>query len=378
MTRARDKASAVVANFASTGIDDNADANAITIDSSENIGIGTTSPSELVHIKGASGAATDVQIQGGDDTNSVRLFMGGSTNRLNGRIVYDVANDAMAVSTGGNERLRINSDGKLLINATSSNTPDLLQIESPASGGGYGIQIRRNDNNTDQQVGSIKFGNTSDSDLGQIAVKTDGAANSGAILFLTASAGTTAERMRLEKDGELLIGTSSASGAEKLSLKFNRVPHTGITTENTNGTSSTSHMLFKNPNGGVGSIRTSGSSTAFNTTSDHRLKENVADMTGAIDRVKQLAPKRFNFIADADTTIDGFLAHEAQTVVPEAVHGEHNEVDDDGNAVMQGIDQAKLVPLLTGALKEAIAKIQTLETQRADLEARVTALENAE
>jgi len=369
MTRARDKASAVVANFASTGIDDNADANAITIDSSENIGIGTTSPSELVHIKGASGAATDVQIQGGDDTNSVRLFMGGSTNRLNGRIVYDVANDAMAVSTGGNERLRINSDGKLLINATSSNTPDLLQIESPASGGGYGIQIRRNDNNTDQQVGSIKFGNTSDSDLGQIAVKTDGAANSGAILFLTASAGTTAERMRLEKDGELLIGTSSASGAEKLSLKFNRVPHTGITTENTNGTSSTSHMLFKNPNGGVGSIRTSGSSTAFNTTSDHRLKENVADMTGAIDRVKQLAPKRFNFIADADTTIDGFLAHEAQTVVPEAVHGEHNEVDDDGNAVMQGIDQSKLVPLLTGALQEAVAKIETLETKVAALEA---------
>ena len=91
----------------------------------------------------------------------------------------------------------------------------------------------------------------------------------------------------------------------------------------------------------------------------------------AIDRVKALAPKRFNFIADPDdTTVDGFLAHEAQTVVPEAVHGTHNEVDDDGNAVMQGIDQSKLVPLLTGALQEAIAKIEALE-------ARVTALENA-
>jgi hypothetical protein len=98
--------------------------------------------------------------------------------------------------------------------------------------------------------------------------------------------------------------------------------------------------------------------------------------------VKQLAPKRFNFIADADTTVDGFLAHEAQAVVPEAVTGTHNEVDDDGNAVMQGIDQSKLVPLLTGALQEAIAKIETLETENstqatqiADLITRVTALE---
>ena len=92
-------------------------------------------------------------------------------------------------------------------------------------------------------------------------------------------------------------------------------------------------------------------------------------MTGAIDRVKALAPKRFQFIADADTTVDGFLAHEAQTVVPEAVTGTHNEVDDDGNAVMQGIDQSKLVPLLTGALQEAITKIETLETKVAALEA---------
>ena len=94
-------------------------------------------------------------------------------------------------------------------------------------------------------------------------------------------------------------------------------------------------------------------------------------MTGAIDRVKQLSPKRFNFIADdTNTLVDGFLAHEAQTVVAEAVTGTHNEVDDDGNAVMQGIDQSKLVPLLTGALKEAIAKIE-------DLEARIATLEGA-
>ena len=152
-------------------------------------------------------------------------------------------------------------------------------------------------------------------------------------------------------------------------------------------------------NGIVGRIRTSGSGTSYNTSSDYRLKENVVDLDGAITRVKQLAPKRFNFIADADTAIDGFLAHEAQTVVPEAVTGTHNgievwkqgeelpdgvsvgdnKLDEDGNTIpdYQGIDQSKLVPLLTAALQEAIGKIETLETQHADLLARVTALEAA-
>lgn len=125
----------------------------------------------------------------------------------------------------------------------------------------------------------------------------------------------------------------------------------------------------------VGSIKSTVSATSFNTSSDYRLKENVVDIADGITRVKQLLPKRFNFIVNADKTVDGFLAHEAQAVVPEAVTGTKDEVNDDGDAVMQGIDQAKLVPLLTAALQEAIAKIETLETQNADLLARVTALE---
>tara|TARA_S200002703_G_scaffold87254_1_gene75127 strand:- start:12 stop:605 length:594 start_codon:yes stop_codon:yes gene_type:complete len=119
----------------------------------------------------------------------------------------------------------------------------------------------------------------------------------------------------------------------------------------------------------VGSIDVTTTTTAYNTSSDYRLKENVVDIADGITRVKQLQPKRFNFIANADTTVDGFLAHEAQTVVPEAVTGTKDEVDDDGNPVMQGIDQAKLVPLLTAALQEAIAKIETLEAKVAALEA---------
>jgi len=145
--------------------------------------------------------------------------------------------------------------------------------------------------------------------------------------------------------------------------------YSDISTANTGGNKG--HILFKRGTNNtlVGSVTSSTTATAFNTSSDYRLKENVVDISDGITRVKQLQPKRFNFIADADTTVDGFLAHEAQTVVPEAVTGTHNEVDDDGNAVMQGIDQSKLVPLLTAALQEAIAKIETLETKVAALEA---------
>jgi hypothetical protein len=113
----------------------------------------------------------------------------------------------------------------------------------------------------------------------------------------------------------------------------------------------------------VGTISVTASATAYNTSSDYRLKENVVELTGATDRLKQLEPKRFNFTADADTTVDGFLAHEVSSVVPEAITGTKDAVDADGNPEYQGIDQAKLVPLLVATIKE--------------LEARITALENA-
>lgn len=88
------------------------DTNTLHVDASNNrVGVGTASPTEPFHIVGASGAATDMQIQGGDDTNSVRLFMGGNTNPLHGRIVYSTASDFMAFSTGGDQRVRVDSDG---------------------------------------------------------------------------------------------------------------------------------------------------------------------------------------------------------------------------------------------------------------------------
>jgi hypothetical protein len=129
------------------------------------------------------------------------------------------------------------------------------------------------------------------------------------------------------------------------------------------GTGLHSQIIFNNTAGTAGQIQTSGSTTNYITSSDYRLKENVVDLTGATTRLKQLSPKRFNFIVDADTTVDGFLAHEVSSIVPEAVTGIKDAVDEDGNIDPQGIDQSKLVPLLVATIKE--------------LEARITALENA-
>jgi len=112
----------------------------------------------------------------------------------------------------------------------------------------------------------------------------------------------------------------------------------------------------------VGSIDVTTSSTSYTTSSDYRLKENIVELTGATDRLKQLQPKRFNFTVDSDTTVDGFLAHEVSDIIPEAIRGTKDEVDDDGNPVYQGIDQSKLVPLLVATIKELEARITALET----------------
>jgi hypothetical protein len=130
------------------------------------------------------------------------------------------------------------------------------------------------------------------------------------------------------------------------------------------------HFTFSNPNGVVGSIRTSSSSTIFSTSSDYRLKENVSLITDGIARLQQLKPSRFNFIADPDIVVDGFIAHEVQDIVPEAISGDKDAVNEKGDPEYQAIDQSKLVPLLTAALQEAIERIQALEV-------KITALETA-
>ena len=136
-----------------------------------------------------------------------------------------------------------------------------------------------------------------------------------------------------------------------------------------NRMSTTGNVINFNYNGSfISAINTNGSTISYNTGSDHRLKENVVALTGAKDRVNQLNAYRFNFISNPGEVVDGFLAHEAQAVVPEAVTGDRDATFDDGSPKYQLIDQSKIVPLLTAALQEAFAEI-------AALTARVEALE---
>ena len=117
------------------------------------------------------------------------------------------------------------------------------------------------------------------------------------------------------------------------------------------GSSGGTMLRFNTAGNIVGQIYTSSSATTYATSSDYRLKENVSYTWDATARLKQLKPARFNFIADADTTVDGFLAHEVSSIVPEAIKGEK-----DGEE-MQCIDHSKLVPLLVKTIQELEARL---------------------
>jgi hypothetical protein len=246
---------------------------------------------------------------------------------------------------------KVNLTDELHINSTASGNTlhTLLKLETDGTADGSGITI---DTRTAHTRGEINFLDGTGSYDSNYVFKTA----TGSQLA------TPTEKFRVTPTGatvtgDLLIGTTSAIDDRRLSLQYSRATHGGIVIENNDSAFAAVHMLFKNTNGAVGNITVTGSGTAYNTSSDYRLKENVDYTFDATTRLKQLKPARFNFIADADTTVDGFLAHEVSSVVPEAVTGEKDATE------MQGIDQSKLVPLLVKTIQE--------------LEARITELENA-
>ena len=302
------------------------------------------------------------------------------------------------------ERMRLTSDGRLGIGVTAP-TSALDVRETATSTAPCRLETNGGSANTVRPQISMFSGGTNGYHISTIRSNTS---NDAYGLVFTENA---TERLRINQSGrQAYNGSATANG------HGNFVGEVG---------SSSKALMFEHTVGGgeTGSVTTGASSTAFNTSSDYRLKENVVPMTGSIDRVKALNPSRFNFTVDADTTVDGFLAHEAQAVVPECVTGikdgikdEEYEItaavyedvtipaveavdavlDEDGvviteaveaqeattesvlttEAVMgtrsvpdyQGIDQAKLVPLLTAALQEAITQIESLTDRIAALE----------
>jgi hypothetical protein len=170
------------------------------------------------------------------------------------------------------------------------------------------------------------------------------------------------ERARFSSNGIFLIGRT-ATGILAEEAGFMLKPD-GLLLTAKDGTAQQTHVEFVNnadvTAARVGTIKTSGSTTSYNTSSDYRLKTDAQPMTGATDRLKALNPVNFQWILDG-TRVDGFLAHEVADVVPEAISGDKDAVDEDGNPDYQGIDQSKLVPLLVATIQELEARITQLE-----------------
>ena len=323
--------------------------------------------------------------------------------------------------TGSTERARIDSDGRLLVGTSTaissatglqaflqvqgtnenayihtgrwsadSSPPGLLFTKS--RGGAVGTRGIVSNGDSIGEVGFYGDNGTTFNQAATVYAQIDGTTISsssmpGRLVFATTASGAASptERMRIASDGALtytvnnevlMLIDSSNSGSIHFSCTAltgtDNAPNAegGIVHQNNGNTkvrgTSANNTLFQwyyynNTSSSVGNITVAASSTSYNTSSDYRLKENVVDLDGAIARLNQLPVHRFNFIVDPDTVVDGFIAHEAAEVVPECVTGTKDEVDADGNPVYQGIDQSKMVPLLTAALQEAIAKIEALE-----------------
>jgi hypothetical protein len=273
--------------------------------------------------------------------------------------IFFPAADTIAFSEGGAEAARFDSAGSLLVGQTSSVTS------------GRGVTI-----NTSQQGVISRSGVADYNELGvwtgtADTVKAQMQANqSGKVLFgsrtnhdLIFTISDT-EKARIDTSGNLLVGTTGVpngtsiygSGFTPISFGRSRLSMA------CSSTSGLELVQFFNPNGQVGNISTSGSATAYNTSSDYRLKENIAPMTGALTRVAALKPVTYKWKVDGENG-EGFIAHELAEVVPQCVTGEKDAVDENGKPAYQGIDVSFLVATLTAAIQEQQTLIESLKAR---------------
>ena len=375
----------------------------------QRLGLGTSSPDSPLDILTSGNSGLEVNT---GTSSAHRIYLG---NTGGTSVVGTLSNHNFAVITNASERMRIDSSGNVGI-GTSSPTHELTLSKSAASiSDNPTFQIKNTWTGEGNNVGYsnraltlLEAGNGTV--ITRIQTRYDTSANLGEIgtetshPFRFLSANT--ERMRIDSVGRILINTTSHIGNSSYLNIANTYTNSGMAIKS--NTANAHHAIeFHNTNNQVGFINTSGTSTVYSTSSDYRLKENVVEMTNATDRLKQLQPKRFNFIADEDTTVDGFLAHEVSNIVPEAISGEKDATktkekvvvnangnviaenieqadwetgkiaDENGNTqyptdstweatkvvpVYQGIDQSKLVPLLVKTIQELEARITALET----------------
>jgi hypothetical protein len=398
--------------FTSTGIDDNADATAITIDSSENVGIGTAAPESIVHIKDTGNVSTTLQIEGAATGYAPVInfdgIVGANADYLLGEIngSWDTHTNVVSAIRFESATDTTNKDDGLISFWTSSSGPTLAERMSIDSSGNVGIgtssprvrfQVTPASNDGLPSLGTASAGSvfTSSNGLYGLNISVDPAGLTWMQAMRFDGVAEAYDIVLQASGGNVGIGTSSFSSNYRMSVLC-ATGTGGIIIKNASTTGVP--LLCVNTAGSeIGSISTTNTATAYNTSSDYRLKEDDVPMTGATERVKALRPINFAWKVEG-SRVDGFLAHEVQEIVPEAItktkdamRDEEYEVtpavkevrDEDGNvtteavaAVMgtrsvpdyQGIDQSKLVPLLTAALQEAITKIEDLTTRLETLE----------
>jgi len=351
-----------------TGVSDSSDATAITIDSSERVGIGTTSPGRKVVI--AHDVGTSLSLANSGSSVYLQIAANGHDNDNSNYIGADSSKN-FTFWVSNTERMRIDNSGNVGIGTTSPSSKFSVKADQENL-----IDLQRTTTTTGAAY--TKFINDGgnyyigvDSSAGNRLFASGGAAY--ALSLSTESArdiclGTNnTERMRIDNSGNVLVGTTSLVDSNCTALHTKATASTkwvqamsgvdrGMVVYSTLTSGTTLFHYFIYNGSVVGSISSTGSSTAYNTTSDYRLKENVDYTWDATTRLKQLKPARFNFKSDeTNTLVDGFLAHEVSGIVPEAITGEKD------GAEMQGIDQSKLVPLLVKTIQELEARITTLE-----------------
>ena len=357
---------------------------AMRISSAGDVGIGTASPGAKLEV---SGASTRVQVSDTgtsftaqdflSNSDAVRATIGVERSSGGGLFVGSTAYAAVfgSASSGNTEfasnntiRMTIDTEGNISF-GNEKVDPNWSQFFNAISGNFGGHVSFQNNNVPVTTLGNNFYINNSTANERVLAYpsqqfKLDHQQN---FLWESAASGTAGdtfsftEHMRLTSGGVLSIGdaTPESGDASAPTSLYLEGGEANMIIKNTDATSSSQRqgIAFLNSSGTrVGTIKITSSATGYATSSDYRLKENVSDMTDATTRLKELKPKRFNWIADeTNTLVDGFLAHEVQSVVPEAITGEK-----DGGE-MQGIDQSKLIPLLVKTIQELEARIATLE-----------------